>query len=189
MGLLNLPWDILYEIFKEPNIYVIGIRLNKEFHTQLTRYVLTIIGRRPVSRHEIYIYARELWNINRKPYLNIYFSSSKGPIYEEFLGGRSYYGYIETTHHIDKLLDDGYLIDFCSYKEILSRRISCVKMNPSYPLDETLKYIERLFQTKVVKKYEGLCHFLEMCNHAVNSHNGNYYQEVLFILRYVLQHW
>lgn len=187
MLLLDLPWDILYQIFNEPSIYAIGVRLNKEFHAELTLGVLNTIGRRPPARHEIYAYIKELWNVNRKPYLRIYFSSPRRSIYEEFLGGRFYsWTYLETTQRVDKLLDDGYLIDFCSYKEILSRRVSCVKMNSSYPQQETLKYIRKLFQADIVKRPEGLSHFLEMCHHAVNWHGDNYSQELLLIIQYTI---
>jgi hypothetical protein len=195
MALSDLPWDILYLIFTtHPGNYNIGVRLNREFHQELTTLVLPRISQWKVLPREIQRYVINLWH---HPPIKIYFIHPRHCEFEEFLGGRdqlpgapfpmreryqwtvsiqnsryseTYTGYPQLIERIDKLVTSGYHLDPCSYHTIMSRRFSCIHMDPDYAETRSYDYLNTLLQSHTMPLYRQL--LIEMCNRSIRHHGG-----------------
>lgn len=197
MSLADLPWDILYLIFtSHPYVYNIGVRLNQEFHYQLTELALVRMSRWDILPSEIRHYVKNLW---RNPPIRIYLVHPTRPIYEEFLGGRNqhpgypfrcmeryqwtismqnsrysetYHGYSDLVNKILALLESGYYLDPCTYQQILVRRQSCLHLDPDYAEWRSRDYlIHMLHSIPDTPNYHRLL-VVEMCFTAIRHHGG-----------------
>lgn len=208
MSLSDLPWDVLYIIFTiHPAIYNRGVRLNREFNTQLTALALTRMSQWRILPGEVREYVKNLW---RNPPIHIYLMNSRQPMYEEFLGGRNqlpgspfrlnfkyqwtismtnsrysetYLGYPELVDKILTLVESGYYLDPCTYQEILTGRTSCYQLDPNYGENRSHEYLQNLLSrsSSMDELYQHL--LIEMSQAAVRHHGGaQRYPEFLVIL-------
>lgn len=181
----ELPPEIKEHIIRQrPKLILAFSLVNKELHQLCESLYLKKVGRRSIRSHEIAKY-RETNPLIFGSHNHVYNSMTAGevnasvcirrPGYVSFHENYNYWhinvkmefdsrSLSFSTHYdnVSNVINDMFLYDYMTQYHILSKRLSCVRLNPTYAKDYILRYFDRWYQSCTDDAEDKMSYYLIM---------------------------
>lgn len=199
----DLPPEIKEHIIRQrPKLIPAFSLVNRELHQLSGRLYLTKIGGRSLQYHEIAQY-RKMSPLILGTHNHTYHSMERGlvhvnlykrecnmssPNISVIMDFDDSYIKFQRYHHDESPNDyynyDKYEYDYLTQYHILSKRLSCVHLHPSYAKDYILHYLDRWYQTLTDESDDRMSFYLFLWMNAHVFQIPLYPRDILSLNRY-----